>query len=74
MVPLGKVDKNVAAASSQCVIQISVEYAEYTTIPALDKKKKRQFMILVMMMMKCKAFKHLTVIFMERDISFNAIL
>lgn len=40
MVPLGKVDKNVAAASSQCVIQISVEYAEYTTIPALDKKKK----------------------------------
>lgn len=72
MVPLGQVDKNLGAASSQCVILISVEYAECTTIPVPDKK--RQFMILVMMMMKCKSFKHLTVIFMERDISFNAIL
>lgn len=72
MVPLGKVDKNLVVASSQHVTQISVEYAEYTTIPALDKK--RQFMILVMMMMKCKSFKLLTVTFMEQDISFNAIL
>lgn len=38
MVPLEKFDKNPVAASSQCVTQISVEYAQYTMILDLDKK------------------------------------
>lgn len=32
MVPLEKFDKSPVAASSQCVTQISVEYAQYTMI------------------------------------------
>lgn len=35
MVPLEKFDKSPVAASSQCVTQISVEYAQYTMIKSV---------------------------------------
>lgn len=72
MVSVAQVDQSLVAVPSQCVLQLSTEYTRVHHDPGLGEKGR--FMVLVMMIMKCKSLKHSTVVFMERDISFNVIL
>lgn len=72
MVSVAQVDQSLVAVPSQCVLQLSTEYTRVHHDSGLGEKGR--FMVLVMMIMKCKSLKHSTVVFMERDLSFNVIL